>query len=291
MTDAPTRALHTDCPLAEGPVWWKNALWFVDILDGALHRFDPDTGSHATWTAGAMLGFAVPTDQDDWRIGLGNAIARWNPGVSKPEIVHQTEPEETGSRYNDGKTDPGGRLYAGTTGPDMSKPTGTLYRVASDGHGHSVVPKVKISNGLSWHVERKAMYYTDTPTRRVDRFDWDPDSGAISNRRPAYAFPDTQRGSPDGHCIDTDGNLWVGLWGGSRVACIDPEAGTEIASIPCPCPNITSCCFGGADHDQLWITSARVGMNEKRLEQSPDAGSIFVATPGARGLPVTPVRA
>jgi sugar lactone lactonase YvrE len=79
------------------------------------------------------------------------------------------------------------------------------------------------------------------------------------------------------------------MWGGSRVACVDPEVGREVASIALPCPNATSCCFGGEKLDRLWITTARVGLDDAALENHPASGGLFVAEPGAVGLPTTPM--
>ena len=130
------------------------------------------------------------------------------------------------------------------------------------------------------------MYYIDTPTSRVDAFDWCAETGEISGRRTIARL---ENGWPDGMCIDRGGMLWVAMWAGSRVACVDPARAREVRSIDVPCPNVTSCCFGGEDLDELWITTARIGMSDEELAEHPHAGGVFVAKPGVSGFACTPM--
>ena len=90
-------------------------------------------------------------------------------------------------------------------------------------------------------------------------------------------------------CIDVEGFLWVAVWGGSRIARIDPASGIEVGSVRLPCPNVTSCCFGGARYDQLWITTARLGPDEDALAAHPHSGAVFVAEVETEGRPTTPM--
>lgn len=279
-------ALDARCLLAEGPVWHDGSLWFVDIEGRALHRFQPDGGGHDRWETPGMIGFAVPTDAGDWIAGQDACVARWRPGEGVPRTVAQVEPASAGTRMNDAKADPAGRLFAGTLEMGERVGAAALYRFDSALRPAPVVGSVRISNGLAWDVTRAAMYYIDTPTRRIDRFDWDAQSGEVGGRRDVYSFPEDQ-GFPDGMCIDEDGRLWVGLWDGGRVACIDPERGEEVASVRVAAARVTSCCFGGSDLEQLWITTARTGLDETALKHTPGAGGIFVARPGVRGSGVT----
>lgn len=290
--DAPiytaTLAHPAKATLGEGPVWFDDALWFVDIYGPALCRFEPERKSFESFPTEKAIGFAVPTESGDWIVAAGSTIARWTPGEGMPDTVREVEPVSARSRLNDGKTDPTGRLYAGTITDDR-KPNAALYRFDGIGCPTAVVPGVTISNGLAWDVAKSCMYYIDTPTKKIERFDWDAERGEISNRRAVFTFgPDD--GWPDGMTIDREGLLWVGLWGGSRVARVDPEAGREIGSIPMPCPNVTSCCFGGAALTDLYITTARTGMSAEQLEASPQAGGLFRAQVGVSGFATTLLR-
>lgn len=279
-------ALDLGCTLGEGPTWWRGALWFVDIEAGTLHRFDPVEHRHTAHHLGGRVGFAVPTEGGAWVVGRDASIARWSEGDAAAEVLRRVEPDDVGTRFNDGKCDPRGRLYAGTMHLEAEARRGSLYRVQPDGRADVVVLETTISNGLAWDELRGAMYYIDTACGTIDRFDWDGETGSISGRTP-IATP--EGGAPDGMCIDGQGFLWVSLWGGSRVARIDPATGEETDSVGLPCPHVTSCCFGGEDLSELWITTARFGMSDEQLTEYPQAGGLFVARPGVGGLPPTPM--
>jgi sugar lactone lactonase YvrE len=127
------------------------------------------------------------------------------------------------------------------------------------------------------------MYYIDTPTQKIDAFDYDISTGTISNRRTAVAMPE-DFGAPDGMTIDADGNLWVAFWGKSCVRCIDPSSGRVRHSVRLPVSNVTACAFGGEKLDELYITTARESLGEQALAEQPAAGGLFRAHPGVKGV-------
>jgi sugar lactone lactonase YvrE len=165
------------------------------------------------------------------------------------------------------------------------KETGSLYQIRN-GDCNRMLGPVTVSNGLAWDTHRNVFYYIDSPTREVAAFDYSPETGNIANKRIVWQVPEGA-GFPDGMTIDTDGNLWVALWGGSGVACVDPQQGAVVGKIEVPAPQVTSCTFGGENHDTLYVTTARVGMKPEQLETHPLSGNVFAARPDARGLPVT----
>jgi sugar lactone lactonase YvrE len=128
------------------------------------------------------------------------------------------------------------------------------------------------------------MYYTDTPTRQITAFDFDPETGNISNRRTVVIIPHDM-GYPDGMTIDSNDKLWVAHWGGGCVAQWDPKTGKLLKKIDLPAPHVTSCAFGGKNLDLLFITTARSGLTKKQLEDYPASGGLFIARPGAKGVP------
>ncbi len=294
-------ALDAGCTLGEGPVWWDGALWFVDIEGRALHRYEPGDqgddrrgGVHTRYSVPGRIGFAVPSVEHGWVIAQDSSIASFRPGdpetaepVELPSKLAVVEKPERSTRMNDGKCDPTGRLYAGTMHMPTKDGAGALYRFGTGVKPELVVGDVTISNGLAWHEASGTMYFIDTATGGVDAFDWCPETGEMFDRRTVATL---ENGYPDGMCIDREGLLWVAMWDGSRVACVDPAKGKEIGSIRLPCPNVTSCCFGGESLDQLWITTARIGMDADALAEHPQAGGLFLARTGALGLPTTPLR-
>jgi sugar lactone lactonase YvrE len=268
----------------EGPVWHNGALWFVDIEGRRLHRFDPVSKASDQWDAGQRVGVAVPASDGRWMVGLQDCAGLWDPDSGELERICAPEANRPRNRFNDGKCDPHGRFYAGTMSLDMEEGRGALYRIDADGGCHTLVEQVSISNGLAWNAALETMYYIDTGTPRVDAFRWDAETGAISERRTVYEFEPGHFGAPDGMCIDVTGQLWVALWGGSGVVCVDPIAGVILHRINVPTEHVTSCCFGGPTLEDLYITSARQGLSAEQLERQPGAGCVFRARPGVAGL-------
>ena len=157
-----------------------------------------------------------------------------------------------------------------------------LYRLEATGDVVRVLDGVTISNGLAWSNDHGTMYYIDTPTRRIDAFAYEIDTGEITDRRPVVRIP-AELGSPDGMTIDADGGLWVALWGGSAVhRYLD---GRLDRVIPLPVSQPTSCAFGGPDLDQLFVTSAWKGLSVAERADSRSRAPLFRLRPGVTGVP------
>jgi len=174
-------------------------------------------------------------------------------------MLPDADPE---ARFNDGKCDPQGRFWVGTMRYDTANGGGRLYRLDTDGSIEPMLDKVTISNGLAWSADGRTMFYVDTPTRRIDAFDFSPD-GALHNRRVAVDLAD-EEGSPDGMTIDDQDHLWVAMWGGSAILRCRPasatQAGQVVERIAMPVRQPTSCTFGGTQFADLFVTSAADGL-------------------------------
>jgi len=234
--------------LAEGPRWDAvgKRLLFVDIEPGELHSFD---GATETVTQlGAMVGSCAPTDDGDVLVALADRLALVQGGT----LVEF--PWAADIRANDGVCDDDGRFWVGSMALDQRAGAGALYRWDGRELVHQL-DGLTISNGIGWRDGR--MYYVDTPTARVDVFDYD---GEMSNRRTFVAI---ERGFPDGLCIDDDGCIWVALWGGSAVQRFTPDGSLD-RTIEIPEENVTACCFyEGAlvvtAQTHVYVTDVRVG--------------------------------
>jgi sugar lactone lactonase YvrE len=128
------------------------------------------------------------------------------------------------------------------------------------------------------------MYYIDTPTRRVVAYDFTLETGEIENQRTVVDFTD-QQGSPDGMAVDKEGMLWVAHWGGSRVSRWNPLTSKALDQIVLPTMYVSSCCFGGKNLDELYITTARRGSDQQTPLEQPYAGALFRAKVEVGGLP------
>ena len=143
-----------------------------------------------------------------------------------------------------------------------------------------------VSNGIAFSLDWTKMYYIDSPTRQVCCFDYDEDTGDITNRRVVIDFKqDMSHGFPDGMTIDNEGKLWVAEFNGSSICRWNPENGEMLRRVSIPAPNVTSCCFGGPDYSTLYVTTASFGLTEKDLAKYPMSGKILaVSNLGVRGV-------
>jgi sugar lactone lactonase YvrE len=276
---SPVRVEH-----AEGPFWYEGRLGWVDIMAGHLWLagFDGNTLTEPrSRDAGRPLGAAVPRAGGGWVLAAGTAfLAMDEDGTVTPLTGDLADPSVV--RMNDGKCDPAGRFWAGTMAHDEASAIASLY--VFDGTVRTVLDGVTVSNGLGWSPDHRTMYYNDTPTGRVDAFDYDEATGSVSGRRP---FVEVRGGAPDGMTIDDEGFLWVALWGGGAVHRYDPS-GRPAGTVRLPVTNVSSCCFGGPGGSTLFITTSQQGLSAEQRAAEPDAGRIFRVEPGVTGPPATP---
>jgi sugar lactone lactonase YvrE len=264
------------CVLGEGPSWdpatgqvrWVNVLdrrVLSRTLDGVTGEFEaPEHVSAAILTADGDLVLCLPT-----------RLVRHSTGATLTEVGGP------GLRNNDAKPDPAGRLWHGTMAYDNTPGAGGLYRLdPGAATTKPVLADVSCSNGLGWSPDGATMYYIDSPTHRVDVFDYDLSTGEPTNRR---TFATIEGAFPDGLCVDADGGVWVACWQGSAVHRYAPD-GTLDHVLRLPTDRVTSCAFAGADLDTLIVTTAALDR-----AGDPNAGLTYAATvTGVRGLPVAP---
>ena len=276
-----------EAALGEGCVWSpiEDLLIWVDIPGKAVHRFDHATGQPVSvWRYPQSVGNAALRASGGLALGLGASVALTDR-VGAIETVIELPGEPASNRANDGAVDPVGRLFQGTmSDSDPGAPVAALHRVDADGSARRVLSDVSISNGIGWSPDQSTMYYIDTLTFRVDRFDYDPDTGEIEGRRPFLTF-DGSTGGPDGMTVDAEGCLWVAFFGGYHVQRFSPE-GERLETVVTPgAPQTTCCCFGGPDLDTLYITTARDSIAGVNTEGEPNSGALFAADVDAVGLP------
>lgn len=285
MNDTVELVLDAKAAHGEGPSWdpREGVLYWVDIVGCALHVYDPRTGRDRAIPTGREVCTVAPRAAGGVVAGLRGGFAFIDTRTGRIEPLADPEPDKPGNRFNDGKCDPAGRFWAGTCSQNCDVPgAGSLYRLEPGGGIHKVLGGLTISNGLAWSVDRHTMYFIDTPTLEVWAFDYEDRSGDIRNRRAAVQVP-AQTGFPDGMTIDEEGMLWVAHWGGSRVCRWNPRTGAKLAELQLPVQQVSSCVFGGEDLDVLYITTSRLGLDEKALARQPLAGGLFSARPGVRG--------
>ena len=273
--------------LGEGAIWdsAKQVLYWVNILGGEVHIYHPDTNEDEVIPVGQFVGTVVPRQKGGLLLALKNGIGSLNLETKQLTMIANPEAHLPDNRFNDGKCDPAGRFWAGTLSLEEKEPLGSLYCMVPDGKVRRMLENVTISNGLAWSLDEKTFYYIDTPTMQVAAYDYDIQTGNISNKRIVISIPEKE-GAPDGMTIDAEGMLWIAHWGGWQVCRWNPFTGEKLQSIKFPVSQVTSCAFGGKELDVLYVTSARKGLNKDSLEKEPLAGALFRYTNvGARGIP------
>lgn len=267
--------------LGEGPVWdaRTETLYWIDILNKRIYA-NRDVFLETDETIGCLS-----LRQNGGLIFTKRAsIWTCDSDSSNLTILSTLEDEPANNRFNDGKCDPRGRFLAGTMDMGEDTPNGSLY--SFEGKSTTkLFSDVTISNGLAWSPDYKTLYYIDTPTHEVKAFDYDLDTGAIDNMRVVVSLSDSF-GHPDGMTSDTQGNLWIAMWGGAQVTKWDPRTGQLLEQIPVPAKNVSSCVFGGKNNNELFITSARVGLDEDTLKQYPLTGGVFRLETNVEGMPM-----
>ena len=284
----PIQVLQKTSLLGEGPVWdaGKKIICWLDILNGIVHQYDPANAEYSAINVHQMIGsFAVCTN-GDLIAGLHHGFAFISRPDGKLKMIVDPEAEIPTNRFNEGKCDPAGRFWAGTMAISEILHQGNVYVLDRDLNYKKKIDNVSISNGLAWSLDHKTLYYIDTPSFEVVSYDYDKNSGEISNKKSVIKINVKEEGYPDGMTIDQEGMLWIGHWDGWQVARWNPLTGEKIGSIKLPASRVTSCTFGGENLDDLYITTARVGLSEEALAAQPLAGEFFVVKNcGFKGLP------
>ncbi len=277
--------LDTKSALGEGAIWnYKTAeLIWVDIDAQILNVYSPFLNFNKEMLTGQMIGTVVPAESGKLIVALENGFYQLDPTNGAKLFIANPEADKTGNRFNDGKCDPAGRLWAGTMHKEGKPDLGALYRLGPDTTVHKMIDKVSISNGIVWSLNHRKMYYIDTPTQKVTAWDYENETGEISNAQTVVEVPQ-EMGHPDGMTIDAEGNLWIALWNGAAVGCWSPETGELLRTIDVPAKNVTSCAFGDDDLATLYITTARMGTSLEDLEKFPHAGGLFKTRPGVKGV-------
>ena len=269
--------------LGESPVWCdrRQQLIYVDSRGPALHIYDPARGETVSHPLPETTGSTCLTETDDLLVAMTRGIHVIGRDGRLGDCLAAPEPDKPDNRFNDGRCDRAGRFIVGTMNDRARLPTGSVWQ-HSRGACRFLAGDIIVPNAIAFSPDDRLMYFADTYRHVIHVFDYDIDSGDISNRR---LFSDMQgwTGRPDGAQIDADGCLWNAEYAGGRVVRYTPDGRIDrIVTLPVSQP--TSCTFGGRDLDELYITSASQRLTPEQRAAEPLAGSLFVVRPGVCGL-------
>jgi D-xylonolactonase len=266
------------CKLGEAPLWdpVRQCLWFVDIVDGILYqyRLDGDVCAHSI---GNEPAFVVHDEAGGLLLGMGSTIQRF-----ADDVLHivKTIDLPPGARINDGCADSDGALWFGSMDRRGAEPAGCLHRydgIELSRHGRPS----PIVNGPAFSPDGAIIYQADTCDGSIWRFgaqDGLPKDGG----RPFIKI-DSRHGAPDGLTVDTEGSLWVALWGGWAARRYGSD-GRLLAIVRFPCANVTKIAFGGPDLTIAYATTAQAGPSSQACRTQPFAGGLFQFDGSVAGL-------
>lgn len=274
--------------VGEGPIWddQKQVLWWIDVLSSKLYAFDPRSESNQEWNVGQHVGTVVPWRDHEVILALAHGLGSFHLETGQVTIFCDPESNLPGNRFNDGKCDPAGRLWAGTMAYDSPESQGSLYCMDTDSRVSKVLGGIGISNGIIWSHNCETMYYIDSMSYAIKAWNFSVDLISLENERTILRV-EKEFGLPDGMTIDEEGMLWVAFYGGSKVCRIHSDSGEILQTIEMPVPATTACAFGDVGLDTLYITCASQGMSASELASEPRNGNLFSIKTGYKGVPST----
>jgi len=272
--------------VGEGALWddQNNRLLWIDITGKILYLYYPESAQMHSYPMPQEIGTVVPLDSSTLVLALAKGIFTFNIDTKVLRAQVLPDIDTNAVRFNDGKCAPDGTLWVGTMDFEVTNPIDALYKIGPGYSFSKQLDSVTVSNGIIWSVDGTKMYYIDSPTYTVAEFDYDVKTGTIANKKTIITTP-TEWGTPDGATIDEEGMLWIAHWGGSKVSRWDPNTGKQLNTIEVPALNVTSCTFGGKDLNELYITTARTGLNKEQLDKYPLSGNIFRIKTDVKGMP------
>ena len=269
--------------LGEGAIWhpgWQKFL-YVDIENGKVGCIDPTTKETIDRNVEKKVGTVVPIVNGKLIVALQGSIEELDFETGKLKQLTPIENCKPHNRCNEGKCDAKGRLWIGTMHTDSKPKEGGLY--VFDGTLKKMIDNTSVSNGICWSNDHQTMYYIDSFDFNIKSYDFNLDTGEISNEKIIIEI-NNHNLFPDGMCIDDEGMLWVAMWGGGCINRYNPFNGELIGKVFVNAPHVTSCAFGGNNMQQLFITTARVGLAEKQLLQYALSGSLFIVNTNITGV-------
>lgn len=274
----------SETELGESPLWIaeEQALYWIDVLGSSLKRLNLPHRTVDTWPLPKIVGAIARRARGGFLVSFRTGFAFLErPGAPLDWLEVSGLQLERG-RFNDGKCDRLGRFWVGTLDRKLTDPVGELYRIDAGLACRTMDTGFTLSNGLGWSPDNRTMYFTDSRAKLIYAYDFELESGSLSNRRVFVDYGNSD-GRPDGLTVDADGHLWVAAIGGWRVDRFSPDGRLD-RSVRLPVSQPTSCTFGGPDLETLYVTTARMNLDAVALAEEPLAGSVFALEVGVRGL-------
>ncbi|MDJ1018039.1 MAG: SMP-30/gluconolactonase/LRE family protein [Paracoccaceae bacterium] len=277
--------LVLDCENHHGEgIFWNpedQRVWWTDIEGRALWSYDPVSGDHQKIEMPERVCCFAPRAAGGMIIAYADRVVLRDAGSGEETLICEFEPGNPETRLNDGRADRQGRLVAGGMNEVSGKADSSVISIGTDLSVATLIEGVSCANSTCFSADGRTMFFADTPDREIVAYDYDPETGAASNRRVHASFKD-EPGLPDGSCVDAEGGVWNAEWEGHRVVRVAPDGRIDqVIDVPVWKP--TCCAFGGPDLDTLFITTSRLMSDDEALAKEPTSGGLYAVKPGFRG--------
>lgn len=279
-----TRLPLPRCSVGEGPVWdeAEQALYYVDILEKRVLRWDPANGAHASWEMPAMIGSMALRQGGGAIVALPDGIHALDFASGAVTPLALFDPADPAIQLADGKVDRAGRFVFGTSHRQAKEPVGGLYSLGPDGTIAQLDDGVILGNGPCFAPDDRTLYHADSMRQTIYAYDYDLAIGSASNRRKF--FDSSVYGPiPDGATIDSSGDMWVAICEGGVVLRLSP-AGEVKQVIEMPTRLPASCMFFGPELDRLFVPSIDPSFLGREPAEA-DGWCYVIDGLGVQGLP------
>jgi D-xylonolactonase len=262
------------CVLGQRPIWdWRfDQFYWIDVYESKIIQTDQNLQNEVHYQFSEGVTNLKLKSAEEYILTTYDSIYLWNKKKNQKELLKKIDHISEDERINDCSIDSSGNIWISSMHKAQKKPTGKVICYSGDMEELAVDDNYIISNGPIFDYEKNVGYVTDSISRIIYQFQLNHPTD-ILNKRPFISLSSID-GNPDGMTIDTNGNLYVALWGTGKCAQFDDE-GYLKTIIQLPVSKVTSCAFGGKDMTSLYITTASVGLNDIELERQPNAGQIF----------------
>ena len=282
-TSKPECIWQTKAFLGEGALWVKslNSIYFTDIKRKKIFTFNTKTKRKKIIKINKEIGFLSHIKKNIFILGLKGELRIVDLKNNKKIKSIFIEIDKPLNRLNDGKTDPSGRLWFGSMDNlERNIQNGSLYCLNKNLKLKMVDNKYMITNGPAF-INEKNFYHTDTKKRIIYKIKIDKNLN-ILEKKIFKKFLSVE-GFPDGMTTDRFKNLWVCHFGGSSISVFN-QKGKKIYKIKLPAKNVTNCAFGGANNNDLYITTALKGLKEIDKKKYNLSGSLFKVRTNSKGM-------
>jgi sugar lactone lactonase YvrE len=274
------------CELGECPVWdpFRQCLFYTDVLKSRLYSYIPSTGVSRCFITPPYPGSMVLCKDKRLLLGTAEGLFFFNPETAHWQFHTRGGLPHGAYRFNDATCDADGNLITGIMHLQERPGCGSLVKINARGISQTILTGLTIPNGTVLLPDRPEFYFIDSAAGSVRLFQYDEADGSAIEKKIIVQL-NKEEGVPDGMAVDNDGGIWVAHFGGGNSVRYNPANGERLSEIKVPALQVTSCCFGGKDLTDLYITTAARDMDTANSNMQ-DGRTFLVSHTGHRPAPV-----